>query len=101
MQSERERTINVTTWLVFQNQVTYMVQLVSKFTACIEQHVYLARFFAMHEELLALDTRVSRLLAHATMLASYATRDLYVLSRIPTRVILPLHTNLLASCFTQ
>ena len=78
-----------------------MIQLASKFTACIGKHVYLARFFARHEELHVLDARVSRLLAQATMLMSYAARDLYVLTRIPTRDGLPVHVNLLASCFMQ
>ena len=73
------------------------VQLANKFTARIGRHAYLAKFFARHEELHVFDTSVSRLLAHATMPASYATRDLYVLTRIPTRVIFPLHANLLAS----
>ena len=56
-----------------------------KFTARIGKNAYLARFFARHEELHAFDARVSRLLAQATMLASYAARDLYILTRIPTR----------------
>ena len=47
------------------------------------------------------DARVSRLLAHATMFASYAARDLYVLTRIPTRDRFPVHANLLTSRFTQ
>ena len=63
----------------------YMVQLASKFTACIGKNAYLARFFARHEELHAFDARVSRLLAQSTMLASYTARDLYVLTRITTR----------------
>ena len=70
------------------NQVLYnipTVQLASKFTARIGQNAYLARFFARHEELHVFDARVSRLLVHATMLASYAACDLYVLTRIPTR----------------
>ena len=79
----------------------HMVQLASKFTACIGQHAYLARFFAATKSYTRFDMRVSRLLAQATMLASYATLNFYVLTRIPTRVILPLHTNLLASCLTQ
>ena len=37
----------------------------------------------------------------AIMLASYAARDLYVLTRIPTRDGFPVHVNLLASRFTQ
>ena len=60
-------------------------QLASKFTACIGQKTYLTRFFAWHEELHAFDARVSRLLVQETMLASYATRNLYVLIWIPTR----------------
>ena len=63
------------------------VQLASKFTAIIEQHAYLARFFAWHDELQGFHARVSRYIAHATMLVSYATCDLYALTRIPTRVI--------------
>ena len=63
---------------------THTVQLSSKFTACIGQNAYLARFFARHEELHAFDARVSRLLAQATMLSSYAVRDLYILTCIPT-----------------
>ena len=47
------------------------------------------------------DAQVSRLLAHATMLASYAARDLYVLTRIPTRDGFLVHINLLASRFMQ
>ena len=39
-------------------------------------HWYLARFFVRHEELHAFDAGVSRLLAHETMLESYAARDL-------------------------
>ena len=54
------------------------VQLMSKLTARIDQNAYLARFFARHKELHAFDARVSRLLTRATMLASYAARDLYV-----------------------
>ena len=56
----------------------------SKFTACIGQNAYLAKIFARHKELHTFDARVSRLLAHATMLVSYAACDLYVLTRIPT-----------------
>ena len=52
-----------------------MVQLASKFTARIGQLAYLARCFARHEELHAFDTRVSRLLVHATMLASRVTKN--------------------------
>ena len=48
----------------------------------------------------AFDARVSRLLAHATMLASYATHDLYVLTCIPTRDRFPMRANLLTSHFT-
>ena len=73
-------------------EILYTIQLANKFTACIEQHA---------KELLVFDTRVSRLLTHATMLASYARHDLYVLARIPTRVILPMHASLLTSCFMQ
>ena len=47
------------------------------------------------------DARVSRLLAQATMFASYAARDLYVLTRITTQNGFPVPVNLLASCFTQ
>ena len=61
-----------------------MVQLASKFTARIGQNVYLARFFARHEELHAFDAQVSRLLVKATVFTSYAARDLYILTRIPT-----------------
>ena len=57
--------------------------------------------FARHEELHAFDARVSRLLAQASMLASYAARDLDVLTHIPTRDGFPMHVNLLASRFTQ
>ena len=78
-----------------------MVQLASKFTARIGQNAYLARFFARHEEVHAFDTRVSRLLAHATMLMSYAARDLYVLTRIPTQDRFSVYANLLTSRFTQ
>ena len=60
------------------------VQLVSKFTARIGKNAYLARFFARHKELHAFDAQVSRLLAQAITLASYAARDLYVLTRFPT-----------------
>ena len=78
-----------------------MVQLARRFTARIDQNAYLRRFVARHEELHALDARVSRLLAHATMLACYAARDLYLLTRIPTRDGFPVHVNLLASRFMQ
>ena len=47
------------------------------------------------------DVRVSRLLTHATMLASYAARGLYVFTRIPTWDRFPVYANLLASCFMQ
>ena len=79
-------------------------------TACeqvyisIGQHAYPARLFDRHEELHAFDTRVSRLLAQTTMLASYATCDFYVLTRIPTRYCpcIPCDiANLLASSLTQ
>ena len=63
----------------------YTEQLVSKFIARIGQNVYLARFFARHEDLHAFDAWVSRLLADTAILASYAAHDLYVLTRIPTR----------------
>ena len=79
----------------------YTVQLASKFTACIGKNAYLARFFARHEELPTFDARVSRLLAQATMFASYAARDLYVLTHITTKDGFPVHVNMLASCFTQ
>ena len=59
------------------------------------------RFFAKHDELHAFHTQVSRLLAHATMFASYATRNYYVLTRIPARVRFPIHANLLVSCVMQ
>jgi len=75
--------------LNLQRQLHHTVQLASKFTARIDQHAYLARFYARHEELHAFDTRVSRLLAQATMLASYVTRDLYVLTCILMQVTLP------------
>ena len=81
--------------------VIAMVQLASKFKARIGQNAYLTRFFARHKELHAFDTRVSRLLAYATMLASYAARDLYALTRISTRDRFPVHANLLMSHFTQ
>ena len=54
-----------------------------------------------HEELQAFDARVSRLLAHATMLTSYAAHDLYALTCIPTRDRFPVHVNLLVSLFMQ
>ena len=53
------------------------------------------KIFARYEELHAFDTRVSRLLTHATMLASYATQDFYVLTCLPTQNKLPVHANLL------
>ena len=62
----------------------HTVQLASKFTARIGKNVYLARFFARHVRLLAFDARVSRSLTQETILASYAARDLYVLTRSPT-----------------
>ena len=77
------------------------VQLACKFTAHIGKNAYLAKFFARHEELHTFDVRVSRLLAQATMLASYAVCGLYILTCIPTRDGFPVHINLLASCFTQ
>ena len=43
------------------------------------------KIFARHEELHTFDARVSRLLVQATMLASYAACDLYVLTRITTQ----------------
>ena len=73
----------------------------SKFTARIGKNAYLARFFARHVGLLAFDARVSRLLVQETMLASYAARDLYVLTRSPTQDGFSVHENLLASHFTQ
>ena len=88
-------TVNV------ERQVLHTVQLANKFTARIGQNAYLARFFARHKELHTFDAQVSRLLVHATMLVSYATRDLYVLTRIPTRDRFPVHANLLTSRFTQ
>ena len=77
------------------------VQLASKFTACIGKNAYLAIFFARHVRLLAFDARVSKLLAQETMFASYAERDLYDLTRNPTRDSFSVHENLLASHFTQ
>ena len=62
----------------------FMVQFTSKFIACIGQNVYLARFFVRHEELHVFDVKVNRLLAHPTMLTSYAARDLHVLTHIPS-----------------
>ena len=81
--------------------VQYTVQLASKFTARIGKNAYLARFFARHVRLLAFDARVSKSLVQETMLASYAARDLYVLTRNPTRDSFSVHENLLASHFTQ
>ena len=52
-----------------------MVQLASMFTASIGQNAYLARFFARHEELHTFDAQMSRLLAYATMLESYAAHN--------------------------
>ena len=77
------------------------VQLASKFTARIGQNAYLAKFFARHEESHKFDAQVSRLLVHATMLASYAARDLYVLTHISTRDRFPAYANLLTSRFMQ
>ena len=74
------------------------VQLMNKFTARIGNNAYLIRFFA---ELHAFDVRVSRLLAQATMFTSYAARNLYILTCIPTRDGFPMHVNFLASCFMQ
>ena len=75
-----------------------MVQLASKFTARIGKNAYLTRFFVRHVRLLlAFDARVSRSFAQETMLASYAARDLYVLTRSPTRDRFSVHENLLAS----
>ena len=54
-----------------------------------------------HVRLLAFDARVSKSLAQETMLASYAARDFYVLTRNPTRDSFSVHANLLASHFTQ
>ena len=75
------------------------VQLASKFTARIGQNAYLARFFARHEELHVFDARVSRLLAHPTMLASCAARNLHVLTRIPTRDRFPVHKKFARESF--
>ena len=47
------------------------------------------------------DARMSRLLVRATKLASYAARNLYVLTLIPTRDRFPVHANLLTSRFPQ
>ena len=77
------------------------VQLASKFPVRIDQHACLTRFFARHDELHAFHTRVSRLLAHATVLVSYTTCDFYVLAHIPKRITLPMHANLLASYVTH
>ena len=79
----------------------HTVQLASKFTARIGKNAYIARIFARHVRLLAFDVRVSKSLAQETMLASYAARDLYVLTRNPTRDSFSVHENLLASHFTQ
>ena len=70
----------------------------SNFTARIEQN---ARFFARLKDLHAFDAQVSRLLAQATMLASYAARDLYLLTLILIRDGFPVHVYLLASRFMQ
>ena len=80
---------------------TNTVQLASKFTARIFKNAYLARFFARHVGLLAFAARVSRSLVQETMLASYTARDLYVLTRSPTRDKFSVHKNLLVSHFTQ
>ena len=77
------------------------VQLAGKFTAHVGQHTYLSRFFARRDELHPFHTQVSRLLVHATVLTSYATCGLYIPTRIPMPVKLPMHTNLLAICVTQ
>ena len=77
------------------------VQFANKFTVCIDQNAYLAKFFARHEELHAFDVQVSTLLMYATILASYAARNLYVLIRIPTRDRFSVHENFLTSRFTQ
>ena len=65
------------------------VQLASKFTARIGKNAYLARIFARHVRLLAFDARVSKSLAQETMLASYAARDLYVLTHNPHEIVFP------------
>ena len=78
---------------------SYTVQFTSKFTAHIGQNAYLTRFFVRHEELHAFDARVSRLLAHPTMLASYAARDLHVLTHIPTRDRFPVHEKFARESF--
>ena len=105
-----ECTWDICNWLIIQKAlptsasfVNYMqciqvtVQFTSKFTARSGQHAFLARSFAGHEKLHAFDTRVSRLLVHAIMLASYATCDLYVLTHIPMQDRLAVHANLLTS----
>ena len=79
----------------------YTVQFASKFTARIGKNTYLTRFFARHEELHTFDARVSRLLVQATILASYAARNLYILTCIPTQDRFPVYVNLFASCFAQ
>ena len=79
----------------------YTEQLASKFTARIGKNAYLAIIFARQVRLLAFDARMSKSLAQETMLASYAARDLYVLTRNPTRDNFSVHENLLASHFTQ
>ena len=68
---------------------TCTVQLASKFTARIGKNAYFARFFARHTRLLAFDARVSRSLAQETILASYAARDLYVLTRVSHEIDFP------------
>ena len=79
-----------------------MVQLASKFTSRIGQHMYLARRFVRHDELHAFDTRVSSLHAHATIFASYATHDLYVRTNMHSwgEVRLPAHKlcHAIATC---
>ena len=47
----------------------------------------------------AFDARVSRLLAHPTMLVSYAARDLHVLTHIPTRNRFSVHEKLARESF--
>ena len=84
---------------IMRNSSTLMVQLVNKFTACIGQKPCLARFFARHKELHVFDARVSRLLTHPTMLASYAARDLHVLTRIPTRDRFPVREKFARESF--
>ena len=87
--------------LYFFNYSTTEEQKQAYGTASLQHALYLSKFFVRHDELHAFHMRMSRLLAHATMLVSYATHDLYVVTCIPMRVRLPVHTNLLASCVTQ